>query len=89
MYKAYFSNSLEKLIKDYHPLFIPDSLFTRNSVFIVQNRNMEEWLKLKLAGLTGVFAGIKFQFQDETVRDIISRSPEVSRELENKKNNLS
>ena len=85
MYKAYFSNSLEKFLDKYKSLFLPSSLFDKNSVFIVQNRNMEEWLKLKLADKTGVFAGINFQFQDETVRNIISLSPEVSKELETKK----
>ena len=85
MYKAYFSNSLEKFIEDYKSLFLPADLFDKNSVFIVQNRNMEEWLKLKLADKTGVFAGINFQFQDETVRNIISLSPEVSKELESRK----
>ena len=85
MYKAYFSNSLEKFLEDYKNLFLPSDLFDKNSVFIVQNRNMEEWLKLKLADKTGVFAGINFQFQDETVRNIISLSPEVSKELVSKK----
>ncbi len=85
LYKAYFSNSLEKFIDNYSSLFSPAGLFDRNSVFIVQNSNMEEWLKLRLADKTGVFAGINFQFQDETLRNIISLSPEVSRALETKK----
>ena len=85
MYKAYFSNSLEKMIEDYSSIFIPKDLFDRDSVFIIQNRNMEEWLKLKLAEKTGVFAGINFQFQDETLRNIISLSPEASEELKSRK----
>ena len=85
MYIAYFSNSLEKMIEDYSSILIPDNIFDNDSVFIIQNRNMEEWLKLKLAELTGVSAGINFQFQDETLRSIINLSPEVKKELETKK----
>ena len=85
MYKAYFSNSLDKFIDDYSWMFFPQDLFDRSSVFVIQNRNMEEWLKLELADKTGVFAGINFQFQDETIRNIISLSPEVAEELKIKK----
>ena len=85
MYIAYFSNSLEKMIEDYSSILIPDNIFDNDSVFIIQNRNMEEWLKLKLAEQTGVSAGINFQFQDETLRSIINLSPEVKKELETKK----
>ncbi|MCL2793141.1 MAG: exodeoxyribonuclease V subunit gamma [Spirochaetaceae bacterium] len=83
-YTAYFSNSLKKLA----PLYIESSstakIFDNNTIVIIQNKNMEEWLKFEIASLTGLCSGINFKFQDQALRDILEKFPGVPELLEKK-----
>ncbi|MCL2295308.1 MAG: exodeoxyribonuclease V subunit gamma [Spirochaetes bacterium] len=83
-YTAYFSNSLKKLV----PLYIKSSasakLFDNNTIVIIQNKNMEEWLRFEIASLTGLCSGINFMFQDNALRNILEKFPGVPEIIEKK-----
>ncbi|MCL2704983.1 MAG: exodeoxyribonuclease V subunit gamma [Spirochaetaceae bacterium] len=84
-YTAYFSNSLKKLM----PLYVKSTsnvkLFDNDTIVIIQNKNMEEWLKFEIASLTGICSGVNFKFQDQALRDIINNFPGIPEILEKKK----
>ena len=83
-YTAYFSNSLKKLAS----LFIKSAsnvkLFDNNTIVIIQNKNMEEWLKFEIASMAGLCSGINFSFQDQALRVMIEKFPAIPDIIEKK-----
>lgn len=76
-YTACFSNSLKKLASLYQEKVLNPDLFGSDTVVIVQNKNMEEWLKLEIASSRGICAGVSFMFPEQAVRQIIDRITET------------
>ncbi len=83
-YTAYYGNSLKKLSALYSGTIFKVKLFDNNSIVIVQNRNMEEWLKFGIASDRGLCNGISFMFQEQAVRYVLSFFPDLTVELEKK-----
>ncbi len=83
-YIAYFSNSLKKLASLYIKTASNVKLFDNNTIVIIQNKNMEEWLRFEIASLTGLCSGINFMFQDQALRIIIEKFPGVPEKIEKK-----
>ncbi|MCL2480477.1 MAG: exodeoxyribonuclease V subunit gamma [Spirochaetaceae bacterium] len=83
-YTAYFSNSLKKLL----PLYVKSSsnvkVFDNNTIVIIQNKNMEEWLKFEIASLTGLCSGINFKFQEQALISIAKEFSGIPEILEKK-----
>lgn len=71
-YHIYQSNSLAGLVEEYSDFLTPSSLFDDSLCLIVQNRNMGEWLKLKLAAHRGVSADFNYVMPENALRDFCS-----------------
>lgn len=74
-YTLYQSNSLENLICNNLDCFMQENLFENNCRIIVQSRNMAEWIKLKIADLSGISANLDFKYPEQALREIASEYP--------------
>ena len=70
MYHLYCGNDLRELLKDRFGLFTPADVFGRSLVCVVQNKNLEHWLKLEICNNTGVYANVRFIYPDQAIREI-------------------
>ena len=69
-YQVYQSSSLQDFIDRYSSLLSPGSLFGPPLYLVVQNRNMGEWLKLRLAEADGISAGCSPVLPEKAVREL-------------------
>ncbi|MDC7220964.1 MAG: exodeoxyribonuclease V subunit gamma [Spirochaetales bacterium] len=67
-YHLYQSNRIDSFLEEKGDHFIKSDLFGPSLWFVVQNRNMAEWLKLKLTDLRGITAGFDFLYPEQAIR---------------------
>jgi exodeoxyribonuclease V gamma subunit len=67
-YHLYQSNRMDGFLKEKADHFIKGDLFGPPLWFVVQNRNMSEWLKLSLTDLRGITAGFTSLYPEQAIR---------------------
>ena len=67
-YRLYQSNRIEAFLEERADHFVNPDLFGPPLWFVVQNRNMGEWLKLRLTDLKGVSAGFTSLYPEQAIR---------------------
>jgi exodeoxyribonuclease V gamma subunit len=79
-YHIYYSNNLNDFIDEYASLMIPGSLFDDPLLFVIQNKNLEQWVKLHLSDKLGISANIAFRYPGDAVRELIFQFENITPE---------
>ena len=67
-YHLYQSNRMDCFLEEKAGSFVKTDLFGPPVWFVVQNRNMAEWLKLRLTDIQGISAGFSSLFPEQAIR---------------------
>jgi len=67
-FRLHTAGRIEQFLQALPQDFLPNDLFALSPVWVIQNRNMGEWLKLELAERQGISAGLDIRFPEQTVR---------------------
>ena len=70
-YHLHLTNDQESLLRDHHSLLVAKDLFADPVWVVVQNANLADWLKLRLAETRGIVMDPVFLFPDQALRELI------------------
>lgn len=81
-YHIYTAFDLDDFIDSFGADFFPNDIFAPPPRIVVQNRNLGEWLRLRIASHLGISAGLRFLLPEEALREEIeSFAPEAAQKL--------
>jgi exodeoxyribonuclease V gamma subunit len=69
-FRLHLSSGLDRFLADKPELFYPDGIFGTPLALVVQNQNVAEWLKVRLAGLQGIAVDRGILLPESAIREL-------------------